>query len=126
MRTAACGRLKLSLSASSTSLPTHCRLYVALGSNKGPNTAHACRFDPELWVHEQLVALQCDDDMRAAAHAHDRTLSPSERYPPSLFNARLPFLPGGVDLMRVYEYAHFPSVLVRCCSMLLIPFIQSF
>lgn len=74
-----------------------------------PLTAHlntiVCRFDPEKWVHEQLVALQCDADIRSAAHTYDMAAPSKQKHLPSLSNSRLPYLPAGLDLMEFYEFA---------------------
>jgi hypothetical protein len=70
------------------------------------------RVDLEIWVHEQIVALQCDSDMRAAALSYEATLPEGHRQLPGLSNQRLPFLPEGIDLMEVYRF-----VTRRCTAM---------
>jgi hypothetical protein len=62
-----------------------------------------CRTDLEKWVHGRMVALQCDPDMRSWAEQYDHSLAPSQKFSPSLFNERMPFLPLGLDLMEFYE-----------------------
>lgn len=64
---------------------------------------HVLGFDPEKWVHEQLVALQCDADIRSAAHTYDMAAPSKQKHLPSLSNSRLPYLPAGLDLMEFYE-----------------------
>lgn len=54
-------------------------------------------------MHEQTVALQCDADMRVAAQVFETDLPEHEQYYPSLSNARMPFLPEGVDIMELYR-----------------------
>lgn len=61
-----------------------------------------CRIDLERWVHEELLKLRCDVDMRQAALEHEASLPPQLRNSPSLTSRRMQFKPLGLDLITVY------------------------
>lgn len=76
--------------------------------------AMVCRIDLERWVHEELLKLRCDVDMRQAALEHEASQPPQLRRDPSLTSRRIQFKPLGLDLFTVYLCA--PALPLAPCT----------